>query len=187
MVVNKRQSSSLSEDDIELFREAAKGAARIKQDKLPPEPPKIAELRQRRQLSQHPSAQQIADASRSASHYFSDDFEAHFADGPVRFAAEGESGYLVKQLRRGDYTPELLLDLHGMTLATARQELAALLLACEREHIDCCCIMHGHGSGKLKQQLPHWLVQHPHVRAFHQAPLEWGGAASLLVLLKVAS
>lgn len=185
MVANKRSSSSLSEDDLQLFREATKGAARISQDKRPPEPPKVTTLRSQQRPHEPVRTQDIADASRAASQYFSDNYEAHFAEGPMRFVAENESGYLAKQLRRGDYTPELLLDLHGMTVATARQELAALLIACERERIDCCCIMHGHGSGKLKHQLPHWLVQYPGVRAFHQAPLEWGGGASLLVLLTV--
>lgn len=185
MVAKKSSSSPLSEDDIALFREAAQGTAPIEQDKRPPEPPKVAALKRRsnRDSSSHPK--DIAAASREASQYFSDGFEAHFGDGTMQFTAEGESSYLTKQLRRGDYTPELLLDLHGMTLATARQELAALLIACEKERIDCCCIMHGHGSGKLKQQIPHWLVQHPLIRAFHQAPREWGGDASLLVLLRV--
>jgi DNA-nicking Smr family endonuclease len=185
MVAKKSSSPSLSEDDIALFREAAQGAAPIEQDKRPPEPPKVSELKRRNTQRQGNSPQDIAAASREASQYFSDGFEAHFSEGAMQFTAEGESTYLTKQLRRGDYTPELLLDLHGMTLATARQELASLLIACEKERIDCCCIMHGHGSGKLKQQVPHWLVQHPLVRAFHQAPREWGGDASLLVLLRV--
>ena len=148
----------LSEDDIALFREAAQGAAPIEQDKRPPEPPKVYELKRRNTQRQGNSPQDIAAASREASQYFPDGFEAHFSEGAMQFTADGESTYLTKQLRRGDYTPELLLDLHGMTLVTARQELAALLIAREKERIDCCCIMHGHGSGKLKQQVPHWLV-----------------------------
>ncbi|MCP4948084.1 MAG: endonuclease SmrB, partial [Aestuariibacter sp.] len=46
---------------------------------------------------------------------------------------------------------------------------------------------HGHGTGVLKQALPHYLIQHPQVRAFHQAPLEYGGQGALLVLLTVDS
>ncbi len=45
--------------------------------------------------------------------------------------------------------------------------------------------MHGHGKHILKQQTPLWLAQHPHVRAFHQAPKEYGGDAALLVLIEV--
>jgi len=54
-------------------------------------------------------------------------------------------------------------------------ELAALLLACEDEHVYCASIMTGYGTFTLKKQIPRWLVQHPKVRALHQAPKEWGG------------
>jgi len=45
--------------------------------------------------------------------------------------------------------------------------------------------MHGHGKHILKQQTPLWLAQHPDVLAFHQAPKELGGTASLLVLIEL--
>lgn len=38
-------------------------------------------------------------------------------------------------MRRGDYSPELFLDLHGLTQLQAKQELGALIAACRREHI----------------------------------------------------
>ncbi|MGL5628054.1 MAG: Smr/MutS family protein, partial [Plesiomonas shigelloides] len=41
------------------------------------------------------------------------------------------------------------------------------------------------GRHVLKRQTPLWLAQHPQVRAFYQAPKEWGGDAALLVLLDV--
>ncbi len=66
-------------------------------------------------------------------------------------------------MRRGDYSPELFLDLHGLTQLQAKQELGALIAACRREHIFCACVMHGHGKHILKQQTPLWLAQHPHV------------------------
>lgn len=49
-------------------------------------------------------------------------------------------------MRRGDYSPELFLDLHGLTQLQAKQELGALIAACRREHIFCACVMHGHGN-----------------------------------------
>ena len=103
----------------------------------------------------------------------------------MRFCQEGESTHILKQLRRGDYSPEMTLDLHGLTREMAKSELAALIHTARKESVDCVCVMHGFGQGVLKAALPHYLVQHPHVRAFHQAPQEYGGQAALLVLINM--
>ena len=97
------------------------------------------------------------------------------------------SYYELKKLRRGDYVPDLMLDLHGLTQQEAKLELAALLEACRRQHVRCACVMHGHGKHILKQRIPMWLAQHPLVQAFHQAPKLWGGDAALLVLVRITS
>lgn len=121
-----------------------------------------------------------------ASFYFSDEFQPNLNyDGPTRYLRDDTSHFELKKLRRGDYTPSLFLDLHGLTQQQAKQELGALIAACCREHEPCACVMHGHGKHILKQQTPLWLAQHPAVRAFHQAPKAWGGDAALLVLLDV--
>ncbi|EKE82751.1 endonuclease SmrB [Idiomarina xiamenensis] len=174
-----KNSDQQPESDATLFRQSVKGTRRLKQDKVVHPP---AKKRQSPLLKQ-----QHERAQRNASHHFSDVFEAHFGAGPLKYIADGEDPYLAKQLRRGDFEPDLLLDLHGLTQAQAKRELAALLASCERELVACCSIMHGYGEGVLKQRVPHWLVQHPLVRAFHQAPQAWGGDAAILVLLRVQS
>ncbi|RUO77273.1 endonuclease SmrB [Idiomarina seosinensis] len=176
----KTNSTAVDDDERALFRDAVKGARTIDNDKIQPLPAK-----QRLQQKKHrQKADSVGLNSRAATDFFSDQFQGYIEDGPVRYVAEQESHYLLKQLRRGDYSPEMLLDLHGMTLAAAKQELAAMLRACEKQLIECCSIMHGHGSGRLKQQLPHWLIQYPGIRAFHQAPKEWGGDAAIVLLIK---
>lgn len=116
--------------------------------------------------------------------YFSDEYEPLLnEESAVRYLRAGEDSYLLKQLRRGDFSPELFLDLHGLTKAQAKLELAALLQACIDEHIHCASIMTGYGTHTLKRQIPRWLVQHPRVRALHQAPKEWGGDAAILILV----
>ena len=69
---------------------------------------------------------------------------------------------------------------------TAKLELSALLHTAHKQLIDCIGVVHGIGSGVLKKALPHLLVQHPHVMAFHQAPLEYGGQGALLILVETA-
>lgn len=170
----------LDEDDSDLFRAAVKGTRTLTNDTVEPLPARQKVRQKRRRQQQFPEAE----VSRASSDFFSDQFQGYVAEGTVKYVVEGESHYLLKQLRRGDFAPEMLLDLHGLTLAAAKQELAAMFKACEKQLIECCSIMHGHGSGKLKQQIPHWLIQYPGLRAFHQAPKEWGGDAAILVLIQ---
>ncbi|NRA71430.1 MAG: endonuclease SmrB [Gammaproteobacteria bacterium] len=143
------------------------------QDKVELKKPKSVRIKQHLKLKE-----------KQAEFYFSDGYVPHFSDeGPMRFCAEDVEKYELKKLRRGDYPPELILDLHGLNQEDAKQEILALFKACKKQQIHCCCIIHGIGTGVLKTRTPYWLAQHPDVLAFHQAPLEWGGQGALLVLL----
>ncbi|EOW6702136.1 endonuclease SmrB [Cronobacter malonaticus] len=173
-----KKKPSLSEEEKSLFRALMSGTRELKQDTIvhPPVRKKLREVPPKRLL------QEQVDAS----HYFSDEFQPLLnSDGPMRYVRPGVDHFELKKLRRGDYSPELFLDLHGLTQMQAKQELGALIAACRREHVFCACVMHGHGKHILKQQTPLWLAQHPHVMAFHQAPKEYGGDAALLVLIEV--
>jgi len=121
-----------------------------------------------------------------AQFHFSDEFEPDLnKQGPMKYVREGVDSFEVKNLRRGHYRPDLILDLHGLDQHQAKKELAALLFACQKEHAQCICVVHGIGSHILKNKVPHWLVQHPDVMAFHQAPLEWGGNGAVLALIEL--
>lgn len=121
-----------------------------------------------------------------AEFHFSDEFEPNLnRQGPVKYVREGVDSFEAKNLRRGQYSPDLILDLHGLDQHQSKREIAALLAACQKEHAQCVCIVHGLGARILKNKVPHWLVQHPDVMAFHQAPLEWGGNGALLVLVEL--
>lgn len=177
--MNKR--NDINEDDLAMFYSAindADGATRrIRQDKIHPT---RAASKGKTQLKESRRKE------RQASFYFSDEFVPELPDeGPLRFIREGKSNYLLKQLRRGDYHPELVLDLHGMNKENAKIELAALIEECRKKHIQCCCVVHGIGNHILKKKVPHYLVQHPYVDAFHQAPLEYGGHGAVLMLIDV--
>ncbi|QCR35439.1 endonuclease SmrB [Nissabacter sp. SGAir0207] len=169
----------LTSEEQQLFREALSGTKRLHNDTImhPPSRQKVKVATPKRLL------QEQVDAT----HYFSDEFQPLLeSEGPVRYVRPGVDHFEVKKLRRGDYTPDLFLDLHGLTQHEAKQELGALIAACRREHVHCACVMHGHGKHILKQQTPLWLAQHPDVMAFHQAPKLFGGDAALLVLVELA-
>ena len=121
-----------------------------------------------------------------AQFHFSDEFEPNLnKQGPMKYVRADVDSFEAKNLRRSVYKPDLILDLHGLDQHQAKQEIAALLYACQKEHAQCVCIIHGLGSRVLKNKVPHWLVQHPDVMAFHQAPLEWGGNGALLALIEL--
>ena len=121
-----------------------------------------------------------------AENFFSDSYQPLLpVEGPMRWKREDCDSLELKRLRRGDYVPDLLLDLHGLRQTEAKLEISALLHACVKQSVQCCSVMHGFGTGTLKQQLPMWLAQHPQVIAFHQAPKEWGGKAAILVLVDI--
>lgn len=166
----------LENDELALFREAIKGTKKIKQDTFVPKSEPRKKVNEIRELKEK------ADTL----FYFSDEYEPLLTEenDKVKYRREDVDPYILKQLRRGDFHPELFLDLHGLTKENAKKELASLILACEREGIYCASIMTGYGTRALKHQIPRWLVQHPKVIALHQAPREWGGDAAILILVE---
>jgi len=139
-----------------------------------------------RTIKQKPKTSKEKNSKQVAEFHFSDEFEPNLnIQGPMKYVRHDVDSFEVKNLRRGQYSPDLILDLHGLDKHQAKQEVAALLYACQKEHAQCVCIVHGIGSRVLKNKVPHWLVQHPDVMAFHQAPLEWGGDGALLVLIEL--
>lgn len=166
-----------SDDDFSLFSAEFSGVKKLKQDTI-----KLNIKNDRRK--------QIIKSERSNSieiSHFSDEFEPNLAiDGPVRYCRTDAQKFLMKQLRRGDFSPEIILDLHGLNKEAAKQELGALISCCKKEGLYCCSVMHGVGTYVLKKQVPLWLAQHPDILAFHQAPLEFGGHGALLVLVELA-
>ena len=180
--LNNAGSIDRVEEETFSFADAMQGVKPLQQDKIEPDK-QVALFNKRQQAS---TAHLTHNKQLAASFSFSDMYQAALPqEGPVRYCRDGESTHIVKQLRRGDYSPEMMLDLHGLTREMAKAELAALIHSARKSSIDCVSIMHGFGQGVLKAALPHYLVQHPHVRAFHQAPLEYGGQAALLVLIDI--
>ncbi|MFQ6370526.1 endonuclease SmrB [Shewanella sp. YIC-542] len=168
-------NKELNKDELAEFQQFVEGITPLTQDKRHFRPPATS----RKQL-------EVKEVQIQADSYFSDIYQPLLpVQGPMRWCREDVDAMETKRLRRGDYIPELLLDLHGYRQTEAKLEIAALIHACIQSHLLCCCVMHGHGSGVLKQQVPMWLAQHPQIKAFHQAPKEWGGDAALLVLVDI--
>jgi DNA-nicking Smr family endonuclease len=170
-------TTSLSNDDIDLFRQTISCAKVFKQDTHRFDTkPKVSQAKQfAQQKKQHQSE-----------FFFSDeyipDIDTH---STINYVKAGSDRFLAKQLRRGDYAPDLTLDLHGLNKELAKDELAGLIHECKKQHYYCACIVHGIGERVLKHKVPQYLVQHPDVIAMHQAPLEYGGRGAVLILINL--
>lgn len=170
-------STGISAEESQLFRESITGAKPIAQDKIPPV---VAPRKLKRRTDV------LTKALDDNLFYFSDEFEGYIADGvSLSWTKNGDDPHLTGRLRRGEFQPQVILDLHGMTTQEAKAELAGLLAYCAKQHINCACVVHGKGLGILAKKVPNWLIQHPNVRAFHTAPKTWGKHGALLLLLSV--
>ena len=102
---------------------------------------------------------------------------------------EGLSPDLCKKLRRGDWTVQNHLDLHGLRTDPARLAVLEFLKSSQKAGARCVRIVHGKGNGSpdrqpvLKGKVRRWLKQCASVMAFAEAPEIDGGAGAVLVLL----
>jgi DNA-nicking Smr family endonuclease len=106
------------------------------------------------------------------------------------FLRDGVSSVYLKKLRRGVWSIQQHLDLHGLTVEEARPATSQFLKFCVHHGLRCVRIVHGKGLGSrngepvLKKKVAGWLAQRDEVLAYCQAPLSEGGSGAVLVLLR---
>jgi DNA-nicking Smr family endonuclease len=111
-------------------------------------------------------------------------------DGDLSFRRPGVGTDVVKRLRKGHWSLQSQIDLHGLRVDEAREALANYLALCVRREQRCVRVVHGKGLGSvnrepvLKGKVLKWLTQRDEVLAFCQAPPMDGGSGALLVLLR---
>lgn len=94
------------------------------------------------------------------------------------------------RLRRGDFSIQAQLDLHGHTVPQAREALALFLKVSQRDGARCVRVIHGKGNGSLhrlpvlKTKVARWLQQWDAVLAYCSARPRDGGSGAVYVLLK---
>ena len=100
---------------------------------------------------------------------------------------------VVRKLRRGVWSIQAQLDLHGLRREEARERLTRFIHEARRSGLRCVRVIHGKGNGSpgrepvLKSKVKTWLVQKREVIAFTQARASDGGNGALLVLLGQAA
>jgi DNA-nicking Smr family endonuclease len=146
-----------------------------------PRAPVAPEPRQRQQ-----------DEARALASSLSDDLDLTTlleTDAELSYRREGIGPDVLARLRRGQWSIQRQLDLHGLRRDEARDALAGFIRQAERDGLRCVRIVHGKGNGSpgrepvLKDKVKRWLVQKNQVIAFTQASAADGGHGALLVLL----
>lgn len=96
---------------------------------------------------------------------------------------------MFQRLKRGQYSVQDELDLHGATVVQAETLLRQFLLEAHAHEHGCVRIIHGKGlqsdggAPVLKNLVDRLLRQRNDVLAFHSAPAGQGGTGAVLVLL----
>jgi DNA-nicking Smr family endonuclease len=110
-------------------------------------------------------------------------------DDHLSFRRPGVGADVVTRLRRGHWSIQAEIDLHGLRRDEARDELAAFVRHAAQRGQRCLRVVHGKGHGSpgkqpvLKGKVQRWLGQSADVIAFTQASGPQGGAGALIVLL----
>lgn len=175
-------SFALDPQDRELFRQTVGAVKRLHCDRVDPAPIHPAPIPRFTQ----------ADEQQVLTDMISDYFEpADLETGEeLYYRSEGVQQVVLRKLRRGHFGVRAALDLHGMTVAAAKEALIAFLHQVRRDDISCVRIIHGKGKGSrhrgpvLKQKVNHWLRQRDEVLAFCSARAMDGGTGAVYVLLR---
>lgn len=177
------KKKALSDEDKAAFRQAMAGVDQLKQrnDKVTAAKSiHNSAAYRRQQASQHQRrdiAIELQDIPLSA-------------DDSVFFARTGIQHKQLKKLKKGQFTWQETLDLHGFTLSEAESLLSQFIEYCGLEHYRYVMVIHGKGlrskDGKplLKNFVVQFLQQHPAVLALSSALASDGGTGALYLILK---
>ncbi len=137
--------------------------------------------------------QHLADEAQALQEALSDEVDISTlldTDAQLSFRRPSVGPDVTHKLRRGTWTVQRQMDLHGLRTDDAREALGAFIREAHQQGIRCVRVVTGKGLGSpgkmpvLKDKVHRWLVQKSEVLAFVQAPPAHGGAGALLVLLQ---
>lgn len=172
-----------NDDDLNLFREAVKDARPFTASPVHLYQPKPKPI----------PRQFIRDEQQALADSLSDHFiPAHELETgeELLYLRDGHSPDILSKLRRGHWTVQAAIDLHGLISDEARLYVSTFISDCKKRGIRCVRIVHGKGLGSrnrepiLKHKLRGWLMQKDEVIAYAEARRQDGGSGAVIVLLK---
>jgi DNA-nicking Smr family endonuclease len=174
-----KKKTEITQADLDLFHHAVAGSKKLPQKKIRlGTPVKQTSCRQHHQEDEE------------TLFHFSDAeiLNPVEADTMLEYAKPDLDNKILRKLRKGQYNVEAILDLHGMTIETARNAVDRLLRRCLHDGIRVVLIIHGKGhpgqTPILKNKLNDWLRDTQVILAFCSALPAHGGRGAIYVLLK---
>ncbi len=139
----------------------------------------------------HPRQKEL-DEARALLEAMSDEVDVEsllLTDDGLGFRRPGVSLDVLGHLRKGKWSIQDHLDLHGLRRDEAREAVGAFIRRAGQRGLRCLRVVHGKGHGSpgkepvLKAKVHRWLAQRQEVIAFAQAAGPQGGAGAVIVLL----
>ncbi len=180
----RQQQLARMQDERSLFQRTAGSVTALAPDgrsHLPHSPPEPV------------PRQYLRDEQAALAETLSDEFDVSTLldiDDQLSFRRPGIGADVTGKLRKGHWSIQRQLDLHGLRSDAAREALSAFLREASAQGVRCVRVIHGKGLGSpgkapvLKNKVYAWLVQKKEVLAFVQARPAAGGSGALIVLLQ---
>jgi len=174
----------LDDNDADLFREAVRDVKPLAFDAPATEPARRPPPRARFTRADRHAVLVLQESLHT------DVGDPELASGEeLAFAREGIQKTVLRKLRRGQYRVQAEIDLHGLTVAEAKESVRTFLAKALERHFRCVRIVHGKGlrSGHrgpvLKSAISGVLRRVGPVLAYVSAQQVDGGTGALYVLL----
>ncbi|EXI90310.1 MAG: putative DNA endonuclease SmrA [Candidatus Accumulibacter regalis] len=178
------QHKQASSEDLDAFLAAVDGATPLSRpDRVSFEAPKPSPRPRQRERDEAAVLGELLHAPLAVDDWLD-------LGGADSFLRSGLPRTLLRDLRRGRWSIQNHVDLHGMNRHEAHAEVAVFLSESMAEGRRCLRIVHGRGNGSpgreaiLRQLVKVWLSRCQEVLAFCHAPPCDGGDGALWVLLK---
>ena len=173
-------------DDLAAFHAAVDGATPLRaDDRIAFEPPKPLPRPRQRELDEAAAITESLCAPLDVDDWL----DIGDADS---FLRPGLPRNVLRDLRRGRWTIQRHIDLHGLNRHEAHEAVIVFLAAAQSDGKRCLRIVHGRGHGSpdrqgiLRQLVKSWLSRRKDVLAFCHAPPRDGGDGALWVLLRAS-
>ena len=174
--------SCTDDDELKAFRDAMKGVRPLKPKDVVADKPRPRPRPSQSELDELAVLREMAeDDPISADIEYGD--EASFKRPEIPRT-------VMRRLRRGQYSVQAEIDLHGHTVDEAKKAISEFLAYSHRCGYRCVRIIHGKGHRSpgnlpvLKPKVVKWLAQRDDIAAYTTARQVDGGTGALYVLLR---
>ncbi|MGB5165076.1 MAG: Smr/MutS family protein [Woeseiaceae bacterium] len=173
----------MSEDESDLFKRAMADAKPLQSEERVSPPSR--KLKPRARFARADERAALAESLQADI----DDLEMDNVEY-LRFSRPGVSKREMRQLSRGRYAVQGEIDLHGMTLEEAHENLHEFVSYSANSGKTCIRVVHGKGLGSgergpvLKRGVNRWMRRWHEVLAFVSTRQVHGGTGAVYVLLR---